>query len=76
MNALSNLADSDRNRIRITDIKAMQLEGIGSQSLVKVETDAGVYGSGTDLIGCGTISFDGWRKSKSVQKSDFLTGMK
>ena len=46
MNILDNLADVERNRVRITAIKAIQLKGIGGQSLVKVETDAGVCGIG------------------------------
>jgi L-alanine-DL-glutamate epimerase-like enolase superfamily enzyme len=33
-------------KIKITDIKAMQIKGSAGQSLVKVETDAGVFGIG------------------------------
>ena len=42
---LDTLAEHDKNRVKITAIKAMQLRNHG-QTLVKVETDAGVYGLG------------------------------
>jgi galactonate dehydratase len=45
MNQLEQLSESTRHRIRITAIKAVQLRHHG-QSLVKVETDAGVFGLG------------------------------
>jgi L-alanine-DL-glutamate epimerase-like enolase superfamily enzyme len=37
--------ESERNRVRITALKAIGFQGAG-QSLVKVETDAGIYGIG------------------------------
>lgn len=46
MNSLNILAEKEKNRIRITAIKAMQLKNTAGQSLVKVETDAGIYGIG------------------------------
>jgi L-alanine-DL-glutamate epimerase-like enolase superfamily enzyme len=38
------LAAADRNKVKITGIKTMMLQGPRSYTLVKVETDAGVYG--------------------------------
>jgi L-alanine-DL-glutamate epimerase-like enolase superfamily enzyme len=46
MAALSQLAEKEKNRVHITAIKAFQLKNHGIQSLIKVETDAGVYGIG------------------------------
>ena len=46
MTTLESLSESEKNRVRITDVKAMQLKDQAGQSLVKVETDAGVYGIG------------------------------
>ena len=46
MSALDILSQSERNRVRITGVKAMQLRDQGGQSLVKVGTDAGIYGLG------------------------------
>lgn len=46
MNALTTLADSEADQIHITAIKVIQLKQHGIQSLVKVETDAGIYGLG------------------------------
>ena len=46
MTTLETLSDSEKNRVRITDVKAMQLKDQAGQSLVKVETDAGVDGVG------------------------------
>ena len=37
-------ATADRNRVKITDIKTMMLQGPRTYTLVKVETDAGPYG--------------------------------
>jgi len=39
-------AKSEKNRIHITNIKVYQLKNHGIQSIIKVETDAGVYGIG------------------------------
>ena len=41
-----SLAESEKNQIHITDIKAYQLKGHGIQCLLKVETDAGIFGIG------------------------------
>ncbi len=46
MTTLATLSESEKNRVRITDVKAMQLKDQAGQSLVKVETDAGVHGIG------------------------------
>ena len=45
MNAMDLLSQSDMNKVRITNIKAMQIQWAG-QTLVKVETDSGLYGIG------------------------------
>jgi galactonate dehydratase len=39
-------SESERGRVRITALKAMELRDGGGQSLVKVETDSGLYGVG------------------------------
>lgn len=46
MKPLDAIMESERKRIRITAVKAMQLKNTGGQSLVKVETDAGISGIG------------------------------
>ena len=46
MTTLDALSESEKNRVRITGVKAMQLKDQAGQSLVKVETDAGIYGVG------------------------------
>jgi L-alanine-DL-glutamate epimerase-like enolase superfamily enzyme len=45
MTTLDTLAQSEKNQVRITGLKAIQLKG-HSQSLIKVDTDAGLYGVG------------------------------
>jgi L-alanine-DL-glutamate epimerase-like enolase superfamily enzyme len=40
------LAASEKGRVKITDIKVMMLQGPRNYSLVKIDTDAGVYGIG------------------------------
>jgi len=40
------LAESEKSRIHITNIKVYQLKNHGIQSIIKVETDAGIYGIG------------------------------
>ena len=40
----ANLMAAERNKVKITNIKTMLLEGPRSYTLVKLETDAGVYG--------------------------------
>ncbi len=46
MKNLNILSESEKNRVRITGVKAMQLKNQAGQSLVKVETDVGIYGIG------------------------------
>lgn len=43
---LSEALETEANRIKITEIKAMQPTGTAGQSLIKIETDAGLYGIG------------------------------
>lgn len=43
---LRELSERERNRVRITGIKAMGLKQHTGQCLIKVETDAGLYGLG------------------------------
>src|SRR5665811_445610 len=45
MSTLDTLAEHEKNHVKITAIKAVQLRSHG-QTLVKVETDAGIYGLG------------------------------
>ena len=40
------LAAPERGRVKITDIQAMMLQGPRTYTLIKVLTDAGVYGIG------------------------------
>ena len=40
------LAAADRGKVKITDIKVMVVQGFRTFTLVKVETDAGIYGIG------------------------------
>lgn len=35
-----------RNKVKITDIKAMQIKRIAGNCLIKIETDAGIAGYG------------------------------
>ncbi len=46
METLDNLGQSLPRPLRITAIRVFQLKGHGIQSLIKVETDSGVYGIG------------------------------
>ena len=46
MTPLEKAADSECNRVHITALKAMELGNSARQSLVKVETDAGICGYG------------------------------
>ena len=46
MERLDVLSESEKSRVRITAIKAMQLKNTAGQSLVRVETDAGIHGIG------------------------------
>lgn len=46
MDNLETLTQNERNQIHITDIKVYQLKNHGIQSIIKVETDAGIFGIG------------------------------
>ncbi len=46
METLETLSQSHARQICITGIKVFQLKGHGIQSIIKVETDAGIYGIG------------------------------
>jgi L-alanine-DL-glutamate epimerase-like enolase superfamily enzyme len=46
METINSLAQSEKDRIHITAIKVFQLKNHGIQSIIKVETDAGIYGIG------------------------------
>lgn len=46
METFKSLAQSEKNQIHITAIKVYQLRNHGIQSIIKVETDAGIYGIG------------------------------
>ncbi len=46
MNTLEALTESEKNRLHITAIRVMQLKRHNGQSLIKIETDAGIYGLG------------------------------
>lgn len=43
---LSELADAERSRFRITGVQAIELRNSAGQSLVRVQTDAGLFGIG------------------------------
>ena len=46
MSALRERAEGERGRVRITGVTAMQLKYSTGQSLVRVDTDSGLYGIG------------------------------
>lgn len=46
MNDFTSLLAKEQGQIRITAIKVFQLKNHGIQSIIKVETDAGIYGIG------------------------------
>ena len=46
MGSYTGLPAQEMNRVHITAIKVFQLQNHGIQSLIKVETDAGIYGIG------------------------------
>ena len=46
MSAIGEGAESEGGRVRITDVKAMELRDSAGQSLVRVETDSGLSGVG------------------------------
>ena len=49
------VAESEKNRVRITDIKVFQLRNHGIQSIIKVETDAGIDGIGEAGLPAGIV---------------------
>ena len=55
MKPLDLLSELEKDRVRITAIKAMQMKNTGGQSLIKVETDAGICGIGE--AGASTRNF-------------------
>jgi L-alanine-DL-glutamate epimerase-like enolase superfamily enzyme len=50
-----NFAENEKNRVHITDIKVFQLRNHGIQSIIKVETDAGIYGIGEAGLPAGIV---------------------
>jgi L-alanine-DL-glutamate epimerase-like enolase superfamily enzyme len=46
MAPLDDLKEAEKHRVKITALKAMQLKNSAGQSLVKIETDAGICGIG------------------------------
>ena len=44
--ALEKAAAAVKGRVKITDVKCMIVQGTWDWNLIKVETDAGVYGIG------------------------------
>jgi L-alanine-DL-glutamate epimerase-like enolase superfamily enzyme len=46
MNTYHELSEPEKGRVRITAIKVYQLKNHGIQSIIKVETDAGIFGIG------------------------------
>jgi L-alanine-DL-glutamate epimerase-like enolase superfamily enzyme len=46
MDSLQALTQAEKDQLHITAIKVFQLKGHGIQSLIRVETDAGIYGIG------------------------------
>jgi L-alanine-DL-glutamate epimerase-like enolase superfamily enzyme len=46
METIQSLAAKEQDQVHITDIKVFQLKGHGIQSIIRVETDAGVWGIG------------------------------
>ncbi|MBI3758726.1 MAG: mandelate racemase/muconate lactonizing enzyme family protein, partial [Deltaproteobacteria bacterium] len=46
MNTLRAYAEPHKGKVKITGIKAMQVQGIAGNTLIKVETDAGLVGYG------------------------------
>ena len=52
----SKLAAQERGKVKITDVKVMRIRARGTFTLVRIETDAGVYGIGEarpDVTGLG-----------------------
>src|ERR1700737_3953102 len=47
------LAAANRNKVKITDVKCMIVRGTWDWNLIKIETDAGVYGIGEAYWGPG-----------------------
>ena len=55
MDTIQSLAQTEKDRIHITAIKVFQLKNHGIQSIIKVETDAGVYGIGEAGLPAGIV---------------------
>ena len=51
--ALHQLAAQHKGKVKITDVKCMIVRGTWDWNLVKVETDAGVYGHRRSVLGAG-----------------------
>lgn len=54
---LHRLAAQDRGKVKITDVKVMIVSGTWDWNLIKIETDAGVYGIGEAYWGSGVKEF-------------------
>ena len=54
MESLDILSEPEKDRVRITAIKAMQMKNTGGQWMIKVETDAGIFGIG-ESSASGTV---------------------
>src|SRR5512136_422633 len=53
---LNVISVQERGRVKITDVKVMRIRMRGTYTLIKVETDAGIYGIGEarpDITGLG-----------------------
>lgn len=50
---LTRLAAQDKGKVKITDVKCMIVRGTWDWNLIKVETDAGIYGLGEAYWGPG-----------------------
>ena len=46
METFNTLAEKEKNQVHITGIKVYQLKNHGIQSIIRVDTDAGIYGVG------------------------------
>ena len=50
---LHRLAAQNRRKVKITDVKVMIVRGTWDWNLIKIETDAGIYGIGEAYWGFG-----------------------
>ena len=46
MSPMTERAESERGRVRITGLKGMELRSSSGQSLVRIDTDSGLFGIG------------------------------